>query len=348
MAQPFDTERLALTGELVPLADAIVTFRGPPVGLFSTSSNGVLAYQTAGSTNGVLTWFDRSGKSLGVLGESKDYGSVELSPDGHRVAVSVRERGQTRDIWIRDVARGAGTRVTTDWADDAIARWNPDGSEVVFNSRRNNQFDLYQKLSTGIGAEKLVLSDASSKEPLHWSPDGRFLAYSAFIGGTGTGSDIWLLPMSPGGKSFPYLNGPFNEVNGRISPTGKWMAYASNETGTFQVYVTPFPNPTGKWPISTEGGNWPRWGADDQEIFYMSPSNQLMVASVKARGASVDVIAVQPLFRVRATAGRYTYDVTRDGKRFLINTVEDTAGPDASLTIVVNWHEELKRLQAGN
>jgi eukaryotic-like serine/threonine-protein kinase len=343
MAQPFDTRRLLLTGEAFPIAEQIQTQATPPSGVFSASGNGVLAYQTGtGAAGSQLAWFDRSGKQIGALGDSAVYGDLELSPDSKRASVSVPDQaGKGRDIWVYDVARGLRTRFTFDPADELESIWSPDGSRVVFNSRRKGHLELYQKASSGAGAEEALLEDNLDKYPVSWSPDGRFILY---IGtGTTTGNDLFVLPLSGDRKPFPFLNTQFNEGPGQFSPDGRWVVYASNESGRYEVYVAPFPGPGGKWQISTSGGVWPRWRHDGTEIFYLGLDNKLMAAAVNGKGASFEVGAVKPLFATRTTFGfRYSYDVSPDGQRFLINTVPEQA-TSAPITVVLNWTAGLKK-----
>lgn len=346
MAQPFDVNRLVLTGEPVPVADQVQTSATtPPMAIFSASQTGVLAYQAgAGATGSQLTWFDRSGKTLGTLGDPAGYGDVELSPDGKRVAVSILDRTQrTRDIWIVDVARGLRARFTFDPADELTSSWSPDGSRIAFNSRRKDALDLYQKPSNLAGSEELLLADDRNKYPMRWSRDGRFLPYVAASGGGGvTAGDVWVLSLADR-KSFPYLNTSFAEAAGQLSPDGLWMAYTSNESKSNQIYVTPFPGPGGKWLISTTGGHSPRWRDDGREIFYLSPDNRLMAASVSTTDSAFEVGEVRPLFQTRHLPGpRFAYDVSKDGQRFLINTVGDST-ESSPITVVVNWLAELKK-----
>ena len=252
MAQPFDARRLVLTGDAFPIAEQIQT-QGffPPSGVFSASENGVLAYQTGAATaNSQLVWFDRTGKQIGVLGDPAAYDDLELSPDGRQASVSIPdEAGKGRDIWLYDVARGLRTRFTFGPADELGPIWSPDGSRIVFNSRRKGHLDLYQKASSGAGTEEVLLEDNLDKYPTSWSPDGRFILYSSF--GGPTGNDLFVLPLSGDRKPFPFLQTQFNEAFGQFSPDGRWVAYASNESGRNEVYVAPFPGPGGKWQVST-------------------------------------------------------------------------------------------------
>jgi Tol biopolymer transport system component len=341
MAQPFDARRLVLTGDAFPIADQIQTTGiNPPYGVFSTSENGVLGYQTGTGGAANLVWFDRAGKQVSVLGDPAAYSDPELSPDGKRASVSISD-GKQRDIWLYDVARGLRTRFTFDPADELQTIWSPDGSRVVFNSRRKGHLDMFQKASSGAGSEDALFEDNLEKYPVSWSPDGRFILYVSF--GSPTGLDLWVLPLSGDRKPVPFLNTKFNEAAGQFSPDGRWVAYQSDESGKNEVYVTPFPGPGGKWQISTGGGGFPRWRHDGNEIFYLAPDNKLMAAAVNGKGSSFEVGAVKPLFETRAVVGlRNRYAVSADGPRFLINTAPEQAA-SAPITVVLNWTTGLKK-----
>jgi len=344
MAQAFDARRLVLTGEAIPLAEQTQTIgTNPAYGDFSASDNAVLAYQTgASAASSQLAWFDRTGKQIGVLGDLASYSDLELSPDGKRASVSIPdEANKTGDIWVYDVARGRRTRFTFDAIDELASIWSPDGSRIVYNSRRRGHLDLVQKASNGSGAEEVLLEDDLGKYPLSWSPDGRFILY--LTAGSPTGVDLFALPLSGDRMPIPFLNTKFNEGPGQFSPDGRWVAYRSNESGMGEVYVAPFPGPGGRWQISTAGGTNPRWRRDGQEIFYLAPDNRLMAVAVSGKGASFEVGTVKALFQTRAVPGsRYSYDVSPDGQRFLINTAPEQ-GASAPITVVLNWSTGLKK-----
>jgi Tol biopolymer transport system component len=341
MAQPFDPRSLTLTGEAFPVAEQIQTQGNPPAGVFSASENGVLAYQTGSSpVSFELTWFDRSGKKIGILGDRAVYGDLELAPDGKRASVSISNAG-SRNIWIYDVARSLKTRYTFDAGNDAPSIWSPDGSRLVFSSNRKGHFDLYQNVSDGSATEAPLLEDNFDKLPNSWSPDGRIIIFTN--SGGPTGSDLFVLPLTGDRKPVPFLKTQFNESDGRFSPDGRWVAYRSNESGTYEIYVAPFPGPGGKRQISTGGGTWPRWRRDGTEIFYVALDNKLMVAAVNGKGSSFEVGTVKPLFDMHVFNGlRYPYDLTPDGQRFLLSTVPGQAS-SAPITVVVNWLAGLKK-----
>jgi eukaryotic-like serine/threonine-protein kinase len=344
MAQPFDARRLIVTGEAFPIAEKIqTTSTNPHYGYFSASENGVLAYQTGqGAAGSQLTWFDRTGKQIGVLGDSRAYGDLELSPDQKRASVNTLSQAGA-DIWLYDVARGLQMRFTFGPGVAYNSIWSPDGSRVVFNANHKGHMDLYQKASSGAGTEEVLLEDNVNKYPASWSPDGRFILYVST--GTPTGNDLLVLPLSGDRKPVPFLQTQFNEGAGHFSPDGRWVAYQSDESGKYEVYVAPFPGPAGKWQISTAGGQAPRWRRDGTEIFYVAPDNRMMVAAANGKGGTFEVSAVKPLFETHAITGRgYSYDVSADGQKFLINSAahQNGSGP-APITVVLNWTAALKK-----
>jgi len=345
-SQPFDVKRMVLAGEALPVVEDIETLGVPPVGIFSASENGVLVYGrgTAYGTS-EIAWFDRAGKKVGVLGERADYGDVEVSPDGNRAAVTVFDPAvKTRDLWIFDLVRGLRTRFTFDPAEENTPIWSPDGSHLVYSLRVSGTLELYQKATDGTGAPEVLLADHRNKFPACWSPDGRFVLYMV-DNGAPTGWDLWILPLFGDRKPRPFLQTPFNDAQGRFSPDGRWIAYISNESGRYEVYVTAFPGPGGKWQISSVGGTtiavWPRWRRDGKEISYLAPDGTLLAAAVNGQGARFEVGDVRPLFSPRSRGPRWPYDVSPDG-RFLVNAVVERGG-SSPLLVVLNWTAALKK-----
>jgi eukaryotic-like serine/threonine-protein kinase len=345
MAESFDATRLTLSGEALPVADQVQVSEGSQflrTGTFSVSETGGLVYQADASGGSDLEWFDRAGHAIGSLGDRAKYMDVGFSPDGARLSLSVMEPGTaTRDVWVYDVARALRSRLTFDPEDDLDGKWSADGDRIAFASRRKGHLDLYVKAASGVGTEQLLWADDLDKYPQSWSPDGRFLLYVT-VGGP-TGQALWLLPLTGDErKPSPFLPTRFNQGTGQFSPDGRWVAYRSNETGRFEIYITPFPGPGGKWQISTTGGNVPRWGRDGREIYYVGPGNTLMSTAVSMDGARVEVGAVKRLFQVHPVTPRYFYDVSPDGQRFLVNTADGLAA-SAPLMLVVNWPALLKK-----
>jgi Tol biopolymer transport system component len=353
MAVPFDPQRLKTVGEPVPVAEGVSSF--------SASPNGVLVYAggsqtqigpSTGNIQGRLTWFDRQGKILGAFGDPGLYRSLAISPDGRLVAFERADpqNFSTRNIWLYDLARGVTTRFTFDSGWDANPVWSPDGSRIAFGSLRSRGFDLYQKTSNLAGEDELLVKSASQKLPSSWSPDGRFLLFYNPVGTT----HIWVLPLKGSEtdrKPFPLEQSNFMQAVGRFSPDGRWIAYHSNESGKDEVYVRPFDEAsaggsptatntmTGKWMVSKDGGISPLWRRDGKELFYLSLDGKAMAVDVNTSGVFQAGIP-KPLFKV--TPGVVYWDVTFDGKRFLMPAPSAT-GPQSPFTVVLNWQAGLKK-----
>jgi dipeptidyl aminopeptidase/acylaminoacyl peptidase len=346
MAQPFDADAFRLTGQPTPIVDQILLNQAAPrAGAFAVSQTGVLVYQSGAVGDLQLTWVDRAGRPLGVVGERANYGDVQLSVDGRYASVSTTaDSGGSRDVWIVDVARGTRTKFTFDAAEDHTALWSPDSNRVLFNSNRKGHLDVFEKSLTGAGNETLLFGDNRDKQLLSWSRDGRFVLLA--IAGDKTAADVWALPLSNDGKPltpFAYLQTPAQEGQAQFSPDGHWVAYSSNEAGGFQIYVGRFPEFGSKRLLSPGAGIFPRWRADGKEIYYLdSATNKLMAAAVTTTGAALDVTDVRPLFDIQLTGSRrFPYDVAPDGQRFLVN-LPDRPLQAATLTMVVNWPALLK------
>jgi Tol biopolymer transport system component len=316
MAQSFDAKRLVVSGEPTPVAEQVQSQSSiVPNGIFSASANGVLVYSVGSSVIGSeLVWFDRAGKEISKLGEVARYAEVELSPNGQRLAVSVRTQ----------------TSGKTDL-------WTPDGKNVAYQV---NGKGIFLKPSGSSTTERRLLENTHTEYPDSWTPDQRALIYE--VDDPKTSWDIWVLPLAEGSKPYPFIQAPLRQEYGRISPDGRWVAYRSTESGRDEVYVVPFPGPGDKIQLSTDGGIYPRWRSDGKEIFYLTTRGRLMAASVDGSGAQFNVGAETPLFDVRPTRGDWPYDVTSDGQRFIVNTriEQTTASP---LTVVVNWPAGLRK-----
>ena len=326
VARQLDVASGALTGDPMRLAESVDYDTSFGLGGFSVSAAGRMSYRASGVEQRQLRWFDRTGKPVGVAGEPDvtRLSSPALSPDGRNVAVG-RDVQNNYDVWLIDVLRGGATRFTLDAAVEIYGVWSPDGMRIVFNSNRKGPYNLYMEPSSGAGSEELLLDSPGVKQPMDWSRDGRFVLYQEGVARTGW--DLWALPMSGDRKPIAIANTPFEERVGQFSPDGRWVAYQSNITGTFEIYVQSFPGPGGKWKVSTAGGTNPRWRADGQELFFIAPDANLMVASVRTSTSSLEAGPPRALFQTRIVIGSnfgHEYAVSRDG-RFLINTVLDHA-----------------------
>jgi dipeptidyl aminopeptidase/acylaminoacyl peptidase len=346
MVQPFDADLGAVQGEAVALADAVGATTTAYAAI-SVSQNGVLAYARRIELTGQLQWFDRRGGSLGTVGPVAEHLDFELSPDETSLAMSrVDASMNTSDIWVFDLARGIDTRLTTDRSNDASPLWSPDGSTVIFRANRRGTTDLYRKRAGGGGDEERLLAPGSNLITSHWSADGRYLLYTSTNPNNVTaGFDIWAWPMAAKEPPTLVIRTALNAMHGQLSPDGKWVAYASDESDRRQVYVQRFP-PTGdKRQISSGGGSEPRWRADGRELFFLGSDRRLMSAAIPG-GDPFKAAAPAALFQTRAplTGNPYrtNYTVTRDGQRFLVNTAtRDTMAQPIS--VIVNWQSLVGR-----
>ena len=347
LAQRLDLGRKELIGDPVTLADEVSYNANIFAGAFSVSASGLVAYRSGSFSQHQLVWFDRTGKMLGAVGvPDSSLSSPHLSPDGRRVAAYRTVQGNT-DIWLLDGTRS--TRFTFDSSRHLFPLWSPDGKYIVFDSNRKGHRDLYIKASNGAGSEELLLESAQDKTAYDWSRDGRYLLYSSLD--PQTSRDIWVLPMQGDRRPFVFVNTRFDERAAQFSPDGHWVAYISNESGRFEVYVRPFGRTSsevagGQWQVSTSGGLAPRWRSDGKELYYIAPDDKLMVAQVRTSGATFEPGTPVALFQTQIYGGGndpgtgIQYDVSGDG-RFLIDTVKEDAS--SSIMLLQNWTASLKK-----
>src|SRR5262249_42078409 len=263
---------------------------------FSVSDNGVLSFRTGGVVRNQLIWFDQTGKQLEILTKPGNYTAPALSPDQKIVAVSQVDfqTGTGSDIWLIDLARGAEVRLTTDPSSDNYPAWSRDGDRIAFVSTRGGLASIYQKRTNTTAPEEPLVSSAESKVSPDWSPDGRYILYAQI--NPVTNVDLFLLPLSGEQKAKPFVQTNFIEAQGRFSPNGRWVAYISNETGQFEVYVQSFPEMGVKIPISKGGGSQPQWRGDGRELYYYTPDRKLTAVQVNGEGSTFQVGAARSLF----------------------------------------------------
>jgi Tol biopolymer transport system component len=263
MAQPFDASKLHTTGDAVPVAERVDYFAGSSLSHFSASKNGTLVYASgaAAGNKRQLIWFDRSGKSAGTVGTPADTVWASISPDGSTVAIVRREETGGQDIWLHDLSRGTDTRFTFGPGSNSFPVWSGDGSRIAFTALQGNGIKGYVKASNGVGAGEALDKDPRRARIDDWSRDGRCIILES--ADPTTAGDIWVAPQFGDKKVFAYLNSEYAEQNARLSPKGQWLAYTSNESQRFEVYVQTFPEHGGRWQISTRGGNFPVWSATD-------------------------------------------------------------------------------------
>jgi serine/threonine protein kinase len=351
MAQPFDARSGLTTGEALPVAEGISFTTNVSYAPISTSETGVLLYEAGGLTGpNQMTWYDRGGKPLGAVGTPGLGFDPAISPD-EKSLVFRRPSDVGTDVVVRDLARGTEQRVTTGTFIKITPLWSPRSDRIAFASRRDGGIsNLYQKAASGTGQDELLLSVTNNTQLDQWSRDGRFIVYSE--NDPKTRQDLWVLPMDGGveRKPVPFLRSEFNEFSGQLSPDDHWMAYTSDESGQREVYVRPFPAGEGRWKISLAGGEQPRWRGDGKELFFVSADGKMTSVAVEATvgtNASFRPGAPEPLFETHlarvGSAVVAQYDVTADGKRFLLNNTGVGGASTSMLNAVVNWDVGLKK-----
>jgi serine/threonine protein kinase len=345
MAQRFDAGKLALQGDPFPIADH-VSANGPSFrGVFSVSKTGLLVYQEGDTTAGwQMQWVSADGKPLGQpLAQQSTFLEPMISPDGKRIVVSFADASGNFDLWVLDNERGTKMRLTFDPALDNFPSWSPDGSKIYFSSNRKGHADIYVKAADGSGAEEVVLEENSDKTWKSISSDGRYIAYERREAGSSTGTDIWVLPLFGDRKPFPIVQTPYSDGAPEISPDGRWLLYASDESKKQQVYITPFPGGGSKWQVSVTDGLAPRWRGDGKEIYYIGYDGNFNAVDITTTATNVKLGAPRKLFTGTLQALTYgSYSVTNDGKRFLLNGSNPLMS-NTPLVLVTNWTEELKK-----
>ena len=335
MAQRFDPGRLALEGDPVRLADTALNDSGIWRGVFSASNNGLLVFARGSNAaqQGQLTWFDEHGSALGTVGE-RGSNDPRLSADGHRMAVEFGDPNP--DIWIFDTVHKVRSRATTS-GDNTSPVWSPDGKTVAFQTvpLKANKGQLAVKPSDGTGSARLLYPEDQWQAPTDWSPDGKYILYDRGDPGI---TDIFVLPLAPGQKPFPFVQTPAWERSGVFSPDGRWVAYSSRESGRDEVYVASFPGPGPKWQVSSNGARTPRWRHDGKALFAVSGDSVVEFPIVISNGA---LQAGAPKILFQTAMGETllysaAYDVARDG-RFIINTLGKLRIGNRPLTLMMNW-----------
>jgi len=343
MAQRFDARNFRIRGGAFPV-EKVARFTGTSNAVFTVSQNGTLAY-SAGSEVGAqqLLWFDRAGKPVGSVGVPGDYIGPRISPDGTKAAFTLfDQRTANSEIWIEEIPRAVRTRFTFGPRGSSAPIWSPDGTRIAFFSNRKGANDLYQKPASGSGNEELLLESNEDKNPTDWSADGRLIAFNNLASRSNTKLDLWILSVADR-RARPFLQTPFNEGGLTFSPNGRCVAYVSDDTGKYEVYVQSFPGSGGKWQISAAGGMQPRWRRDGKELFFLAPDYKLMAVDVVTDRAIFTAGTPRLLFQTRAaTLLNNAYDVSADGQRFLINSFlgEPVSSP---ITLVLNWTAGLRK-----
>ncbi len=350
MAQPFDADDLELIGTAVPIEENLLFSTRFNRGVFSVSQNSILLYQKGNTLGGLrLAFYDRNGKQENVFNKPDDYRNAKLSPDGEKIALVIYDESRRNsDIWIYDIKRNLNTRLTFSPGNDRNPVWSPDNKNIIFSSDRNNgRLQLFLKSANGVGDDKQITNLKFPIFVTDWSLDNKYISFAQST--PKTGADIYTMHVEKDMdtnniRPEVFLNSEFQENGGRFSPDGKWLVYASNESGRFQHYVRPFPGPGGKWQISTVPSAPGYFGLarSGNEYFYRSANNKIISVEVKANGSAFDVGSAKELFEL-PYSGQVDFDgVSSDSKHFLLR-VPVQINSVAPLIIVTNWNKNLMK-----
>jgi eukaryotic-like serine/threonine-protein kinase len=336
-AQKLDLSRLELSGPALPVARNIQYDAFSDLGAFTASMNGILIYASSGiGTDSVLTWLDRNGNALGVLGEPATFETPAISADGKRVAVPMRPSTHRQMIWIYDINRGTRTPLISEDSGPGLnfPSWSPDGKQLAYRNVVGKTSALLVHASDGSGEERQIGEKYDVVGSVDgWSPDGRYLSFTTakFVGQQNYQNTlrVWRVAEEPKSE----LEMP-DAATGRFSPDGHWLAFRDDISG--QVYATFFPGPGGRIAISSGSGHSPHWRGDGQELFYVADDRTIISVQVSESAQDLHVLSSHPLFRLPLPSQGGYFDVDRDGKRFLVNT-RTREQQDAPLTVVTNW-----------
>lgn len=342
VAQRFDLRSFSLSGEPRTVSDAVQYFPQTNLAVFAAVGTTLVAQTGPGKgvTKSQLLWFDRHGKPLGAVGPPELVANPKLSPDGKRVAVDQTDiDGRHVNVWIHDLASDATSRLGFGPWLEQVTVWNPNGKEVLYTSNEKLYFSLYLKNADGSGTAQNILDFGTPQQgPWDWSADGKYALVRKE-------RELWYITM-PDHQPHPLLQSPWLIRNAQFSPDAKFVAYASSETGNWEVYVSPFPGFGSKWQVSRGGGAEPRWRRDGKELFYLAPDGKLMAAEVKT-GAAFEASFPTGLFVTHtrqpiSAMDFFSYDVTPDGQKFLVNSKLDTPN-SAPLSVILNWPSEMEK-----
>lgn len=340
MARPFDPNSLEFKGDAVPIATDVpggaISWGGAN---FGVSEGGVLVHMRgATATNSLLQWRGLDGKPHGTMGDPAGYWEPNLSHDGKHLAVSIGEA--SGDIWILDLQRGVRTRFTFDPADDRNPHWSSDDSRIIFDSARQGAGEIYVRPTSGQGDVEMVYKADVNIIACDWSNDDRIILFAKFTLDEGSW-DIWTFDMETK-KAAPLLSGPFDQLAATLSPDGKWLAYQSDESGALEIYVQAFPEPNGRWMVSSGGGTQPLWRSDGRQLFYLS-SRGVSVIDVSAQNGFA-FSSPKQLFSVNVKGDQATnYAVNLDGTQVLTNELPPVDPNKVGARLVQNWTAALER-----
>jgi eukaryotic-like serine/threonine-protein kinase len=340
MAQKFDIKSLELKGDPKKIVEQIIDDPNFNLGVFSASQTGMLTYQTGQAQSGAqLLLMDRAGNISSRIGDIIEHWRPRFSPDGRRISVAIFDvRSLRLNLWNYDVRTGSRNRITSGYGEEYPV-WSPDGNRMAHALFIDNQWILSLRNVAGTGGEEQLQNLSGRPRPYDWSPDGNYLLIG-IINPINMVEDLWIYPLTGEKKPIPFLNSEFQETEGRISPDGRWVAFSSDQSGEFEIYLKLLSgNNSQTWKISTHGGWLPRWGANANEIFFVDSNNKLNLATLQYRNNELELTELQSLFTAPIFLG--DYDVSPDGETIVVNKyLEYQDFPP--LSIIMNWNTGLQ------
>jgi eukaryotic-like serine/threonine-protein kinase len=341
MAQQFDISSLELKGEAVQIANKVINDPGFNLASFFVSNNGILIYQLGDMSAGApLSIFGQDGKLISQIGEGLEHTYPRFSPDGERISVGVFDTKTRREkIWNYDLKSGARSKITSGSDMNYYPVWSPDGSRILFMSRRDTIVGTYMQV-IGRGEETRTFFPPGYQVPLDWSLDNKKILVTRFTASRQTG-DLWIVPADSGGTGQLFVGTEFDESDGRFSPDGKWIAYSSNETGDYEIYIKSTQSKSERsWRISTSGGSLPRWGRSGNELFFGTKDNKIASATLRFSGSRVEVTGIHPLFSAPVFVSDYDFSPKKNLFVFCQYIVPQKS---SAINLVVNWDAGLKK-----
>ncbi|MGH9866579.1 MAG: protein kinase domain-containing protein [Candidatus Polarisedimenticolia bacterium] len=336
MVQPFDVDRIAVSGEAVPIAEGVTYNLNRWTGQFAFSSTGLLAFHSDGpGQQAQLTWFDLDGKKLATVGEPGPLRALSVSPDGKRAAVVVPGTASS-DLWLYDLESGLGSRFTfaANGTFFDVPRWSPDSRHIAYSNAAIGE--ILVKAVDGSAPERVVLKGAvANREADGWSPDGSLLVVRVQ---SGTSYDEWIVPMDGRQEPHAFIASPASDISAGFSPDGRWFSYVSNESGRGELYVVPYPGPGGKWQISKDGASFAVWLGRGLSLLYQTEEGRLMTVDLQASGPNLQIGQARPAFG--GAALRASWDIVPGSSRILAAMPVGQTSTQ-TLDLLVNWREAL-------
>ena len=341
LAQKFDLGSFELKDDPIPIISGIQFYDARIKGIFSISRTGSLIYQGGNTQKLRLVFFNRQGDIISDYNDIDPVYGITFSPDGTRIAYDGYDaQSRNYDVWLYDLARHVSTRFTFNNAVDIAPLWSSDGNYIYFASNRNKKFEIFRKNVNGSGSGELVLSEDKDIYPTDVTRDGKYLTFSQ-DNTSGTMWDLWILPLTGNQKPFPVQKTKYNEWAGSFSPNSKWIAYQSDESGIYEIYVKAINGQEGKWQVSRQGGTTAVWNPNGKEILYYN-NNKLYSTEIIDKGDMLDIGSTQQIIDGSTRGTASFYGISPDGSKYAFNVKTDSKN-NVPITLVVNLKDELNK-----